>query len=175
MDFGTEYFSTQNRRLAFALATAGCQFAPKPTVNLYTIEFLRSRGIGVGLTPEEATKVAAAKKIPGIVTYFFVRSDLLMEAIDAWDKMAKEAKEAKAEGREEGLPADVTTEHIMQTLYVFSRNSKALSELAWLSPPLVSTVAAAKVGADGSYSIVNGQGKVWSTNASKEVREHLKL
>lgn len=173
MDFGTQYFSTQNRRLAFALATAGCQLAPKPTQNLYTVDFLRSRGIGVGLTPEEAAKVAMAKKIPGIVTYFFVRSDLLMEAIKAWDDMAKAAKEAKEKGEEDIAPK-VATVQVMEVLYVFSRNSKALSELAWLSPPLVSSVAVAKTGTPENYTMT-GKGKVWTVGASQQIREHLKL
>lgn len=174
MDFGTEYFSTQNRRLAFALATAGCQFALRPTTNLYTADFLRSRGIGVGLPLEEAAKVAAAKNIQGIVTYFFLRSELLTEAVKVWDDMAKAARDAKADGREDGLPDAVPTEHIMQTLYVFARNAQALNKLAWLSPPLVSTVTTAKPTTDGSYTMT-GKGKVWSVNASQKTRQHLGL
>jgi hypothetical protein len=179
-----EYFSTNNRQLAFALATAGCTFAPQiknspgPATNLYSLGFLRSKAICKGLSMEQAVDKLVSLKIPGNVTYNFVRNDTFAEAIKAWDKAVENIAFAQDNNTEIQTGAH-SVAHIMEILCIHANNSVGLAnDLPWLSSPLLSDVAAHSKdhevsGKPDPRVVTEGKGKIWSRNASKETKEKL--
>lgn len=179
-----EPFRTQNRQLAFALATAGCSFASPdqggPAINLYTIDFLRAKKIGVGKTLESAAADAVALGIPGVVTYLFKRDATFEKAMKAWDSMVDIHAMANHEGVEPELP-EVPTEVIMQVLHTHSMNLKKLvAEVPWCRRPLVTDAQSStrEVQIDGKpapRNVTQGSGRVWTLGASKAIKDRLNI
>lgn len=179
-----EPFRTQNRQLAFALATAGCSFASPeeggPAINLYSVDFLRARKIGVGKSLEAAAADAVSLGIPGIVTYLFKRDAILEKAIKAWDNMVELHAIAESEKTTPELP-DVPVEVIMQVLHTHSMNLKSLvTQVPWCRRPLVTDAQSStkEVPIDGKpapRNVTQGSGKVWTLGASKAIKDRLNI
>lgn len=178
-----EPFSTQNRQLAFALATAGCRFQSQeedgPAINLYTIPFLRSRKIGVGKSLEAAAKEAYDRGIPGIVTYLFVRDETFERAIKAWDVTVEELQKADAQNRSPILD-DIPAETVMKVLCIYANNLRKLAEVPFIRSPLVGIFDAETkevpiANKPGPRRVTTGKGKIWSLGASQETKKKLKV
>lgn len=175
------FFQTQNRQLAFALASAGCEFAPQsaggPAINTYTLGFLRSRRIGVGKTIDAAAKEAADRKIPGIVSYIFKRTPKLEEAIAHWDRIVDEFRRAEAEERAP-RGEDLTLKQQVEAAYYFAHNSKEFANVPWFNSPLISTIEAStsevKTAGPDPKKVTRGKGKIWSLGASEEFKNQLR-
>ena len=118
-------FQTQNRQLAFALMVAGCTFAPieqdGPAMNSYTPGFVRQPQFGnlitKGMSLDAAGAVLLRNRVPGIVTYFFLKNAAFYEAYESWVALEKEFAEAKSIGREPKIP-EVSAADVMRSLYV---------------------------------------------------------
>lgn len=177
-------FKTQNAQLAAALLDVGCELARQdaggPAENLYTIGFLRDRKIGVGKPIETAVREAVAKKIPGIVTYIFKRSELLERAIGWWDALVEEMQLADHESRPPILP-EVSNEHIIASIYIHAINRRAFLELPWFNDPLVSTIGVKSQRSipipdkPAPKQVITGSGKIWRLNSPKSIKSHLKV
>lgn len=180
-----EPFRTNNRQLAFALANAGCKFAPQdkenagPAQNLYTLAFLRANKIGVGKTMDEAVDICLRNKIVGNVTYLFVRDEVFEKAIRAWNKIHASWVEADARGEVHPVP-DIAPEVVMQVLFLYANNLAKLAEVPWFNRPLLSDVTTstkteAIPGKPGSRKVTTGSGRIWQHRASQATKRHLKL
>lgn len=171
-----EPFTTTNRQLAYALASAGCLFATRelsgPTMNIYSIGFLRSKKIGAGLDIEEAAKVAVAKRIPGNVIYLFERDETFYQAIKAWDATVKELQTAHAENRQPELP-DIDAGTVATILCIHANNRETLDQLPFVNKAWVSTVVSSTK-EENEKTTITGQGKMWKIGA-KETRKHLNV
>ncbi len=177
-------FVTQNKQLAHALAVAGCRFAESedggPVMNTYTPGFLRDRRL-IGNNPisirefERAAEDAAAKRIPGIVTYFFERDDVFYRAEAAWQKMCEEISNAKIERRAPALP-DISEEVVAQIMCIAAHGLKAINDAPFLTVPWVSTIAGAEsFDEDTRARSFAGSGKAWPLNISAEGRKKLNI
>jgi hypothetical protein len=178
----TECFKTNNFQLAFALATAGCTFDTEdcgPTINLYTLGFLRDRKIGVGKTIEEAVLEACERRIPGNVTWCFVRDEIFQKCINAWDETVEELQKADAEKRTPQFePIDERV--IMRTLCLHANNRAGFMSKIWVNAPFISTVTSKTKEVPikdkpAPRRVTVGAGKVWQLGASKETRNKLKI
>lgn len=176
-------FHTQNRKLAEALAVAGCRWAARedggPTMNTYTSGFLRDRRL-MSSNPvslaifEKAAKDAVERRIPGIVTYFFVRDDTFYRAEEAWQKTCIEMARAELAAEAPNLP-DISPEVVAQVLCVYANSMKHLRDAPFVNPPWVSTLGGSTT-TDPKNELsktTTGQGKAWPLNATKEVREKI--
>ncbi len=179
----TNPFSTQNKQLALALATAGAKFASPeaggPTQNLYSLGFLRDRKIGKGKVIEEAVREAVARRIPGKVTYFFEHDANLENAIKAWDGVVEELQKARHDVRDPQLP-NINAVLVAQIMCIAANNIAAFEELAFINTPLCSTVKGEEKelpieGKPAPKSVTEGAGKVWSLGASKFIKDKLKI
>ena len=171
-----EPFTTTNRQLAFALASAGCLFATRdqegPTINIYSVGFLRANKIGAGLDIEDAAKMAVAKRIPGNVVYLFERNATFFEAIKAWDKTAEELRNANQENREAKLP-NIDAATVATVLCIHANNRETLDQLPFVNRAWVSTVTTSTK-EEKEKTTISGQGKMWKIG-SKETRKHFAI
>jgi hypothetical protein len=179
--------------LAVALCTAGCRLAGSdtgdvpPCINHYTPDLCRSRRL-LPQTPvspqvfEKAVIEARERKIPGIVTWRIVKDAEFTRAIKAWDAMAEEMHKAKVEKREPNLP-DITTETVMQALYMRRLNHKPMKDHTWVVCPSLSLGKSSvkakpiegvpdEVAAQVSYT-AEGSGVFWNLNTTAENREKI--
>lgn len=191
-----ESFKTQNRQLAFALACAGCHFAPLandgPAVNTYTLGFLREprqkRLVG-GLDIESAGKKLIEMGIPGHVTYCFIRDAVFEEAMAAWDEVVAEFQEAAHDRRDPSLP-EVSAKVVAQVLCVAVNSQDEFAKVPFVNKmrQLVSTVTSStkqvpipdksssgEANKPAPRTVVSGKGKVWTIGASKALKDHLKV
>jgi hypothetical protein len=177
-------FTTQNRKLAEALALAGCKWAARedggPTMNVYTADFLRSRRL-LPATPvnipafEAATRAAFDRRIPGIVTYLFVRDDVFFRAVAAWDEVTRELQRADKEGRPPTIPP-VDEETVSRVMAIAANSTKGFSDAPFVNPAWCSTIGGSETTSDdGKRRTISGKGKAWQVTISKEDREKLKL
>lgn len=154
-------FTTQDKKLAMALALAGCSFLPcehgGPATNTYTPQWLRNRRNPItghaflpvdGVTPEEVEKMAeicVEKRIPGIVDYHFVQDAIFQRAIKAWDDMVKEMNRANIEAeahfvefgkKQEMTPAipDISETIVMQVCYLQRCGQKEFEKAPFIKP-----------------------------------------
>lgn len=176
-------FVTQNRKLAEALALAGCSWASEedggPTRNIYTAGFLRDRKLlpneQVTLAKfEQAAKSAESRRVPGIVSYYFVRDKTFRDAEGAWQAVALEIQRAELASEPPKLP-DISAEVVAQVLCIAANSAKHLADAPFLNPAWVTTLSGTKTKSDTSESgfSISGTGKAWPLNATKEVREKL--
>lgn len=180
---GVEPFATENRQLAFALLTAGCELLPReeggPAVNVYTVGVLRQRKVGTGKTLEAAALEAHQREIPGHVKYLFLRNELLERCVKKWDWTVNAIRMAREEGVDPVLD-DIKEEHIIQTMCVAANNQKAFAKIAFIRRPLCSDIDA-KVeetevpGKPGRKTTITGKGRIWTAGCSKAIREKLNL
>jgi hypothetical protein len=181
-----KHFKTTDQPLAIALATAGCRLASQeedgPAISLYTPEFLRSRGLIKGkVAPSEFERVASDafdKKIPGSVTYLFVRDDVFKRAMDAWDAMVNEYEKADEENREpESLDIDEAT--AMRVMYTQRVNARLFkTKVPFYREPLfkIGESTSREVPISGrpvAQTVTEGSMKSWSRNLSNESRKAL--
>lgn len=179
----SEAFRTQNEQLAFALATAGCRWDEEdggPMMNIYSLDFLRQRKIGIGKSIDEAVQEAVDKQIPGKVIYFFVRDELFNRCIHAWDTTADELSKSDNERRDPVFEKLVGEENIMQILCVHSANRRNLRKKVWDRAAFIAAVNSKTrevpiKGRPAPRQVTEGVGKVWQLGASKAVRDKLKI
>lgn len=183
-----EPFTTQDKQLALALATAGCTFLPQadggPATNTYTPGFLRDRKQlpkeGVCVEDfEETVKNCVERRFPGIVDYHFVRDSIFERSIKAWDEMVKEMTNAKNEGRAPFLP-DISEAVTMQVLYLRRMNEKDFAKIPWFKHPECATATFEKSeeiisGRPAPRTKIKGGFKRWTLGCSDELRKELKL
>lgn len=141
-----------------------------PTTNVYTIPFLRSRKIGVGKTFDAAAIEADRRRIPGHVTYFFVRDETFQVAIKAWDETVQAFQEAEQFGQTPVLP-EVDTETVMRVLCVAANSQANFQRLAFIRRPICSDISAETREEEikdkpGKKSLISGKGKVWTAGAA---------
>ena len=176
-------FCTQNRKLAEALALAGCKWASReeggPTLNIYTAGFLRDRRL-MSSHPvpiqgfEKAAKEAEARKIPGIVTYFFERDETFQRAEKAWQDCCIELARAKLASEPPNVP-DIPPEVVAQVICIAAYSAEGFKNAPFVNPAWVTTMSGSRKEdpkSKAAYTI-EGTGKAWPLNASKEVREKL--
>lgn len=190
-----------NRALAMGLVSAGATFAKGeeggPCINVYTPDFLRSKGvISEGVTElefERAAILAEARGIIGNVTFFFERNALAEGFVKAWDATsdairanreyaALDAETQRTHDKPAALP-DVPTEIVAQVLCMHANNLKSLKGIERSNPPVCSTLKGAydggKPGKETSTGVCTGRltgaGKIWSTNLSNADRAKLKI
>jgi len=188
-----EIFETTDEELALALITAGAKLAGSdtgvvpPCINHYTPDLCRSRRLlpQSPVSPqvfEKAVIEARERKIPGIVTWRIVKDAEFNRAIKAWDSMAEEMHKAKAEKREPNLP-DISTETVMQALYMRRLNHKPMKDHIWVVCPSLSLGKASvkvkpidgvpdEVSAPLSYT-AEGAAVFWNLNTTSENREKI--
>ena len=188
-----EIFETTDEELALALITAGAKLAGSdtgvvpPCINHYTPDLCRSRRLlpQSPVSPqvfEKAVIEARERKIPGIVTWRIVKDAEFAKAIKAWDAMVEEMHKAKAEKREPNLP-DISTETVMQALYMRRLNHKPMKDHIWVVCPSLSLGKASvkvkpidgvpdEVSAPLSYT-AEGSAVIWNLNLSNESREKI--
>lgn len=178
------YFYTQNAQLAFALVSAGATLLGQPDgpcQNVYSLPLLRqlkaTSGAAVyraldGKTLEAGALEAFNRGLPGHVTYFFVRNELLELAIAAWDAMANEFQLAKAQQRPPIVPA-VDPVKVMQSAYIMAQNRGDFARLPFFNRPMVTTVEAQKTG-EGDTVSYSGCGSTWTVGASDHLRSRIK-
>lgn len=177
-------FATTNRHLAFALLLAGCEMADHtedgPAINTYTIGFLRQerfRSRVQGLDIEEAAKKLLNAKVPGVVSWLFVRNSIFEEAIKAWNEMADEVTKARHEGVAPQVPA-VSAADTMRVLYIAQRKEtdEFFDKLAFMNAgrQLVSTMEGSSKAREDGGNTITGAGQVWTIGA-KDVRKHMKV
>jgi hypothetical protein len=188
-----EIFETTDEELALALITAGAKLAGSdtgvvpPCINHYTPDLCRSRRLlpQSPVSPqvfEKAVIEARERKIPGIVTWRIVKDAEFNRAIKAWDAMVEEMHKAKAENREPNLP-DISTETVMQALYMRRLNHKPMKDHIWVVCPSLSLGKASvkvkpidgvpdEVSAPLSYT-AEGAAVFWNLNTTSENREKI--
>lgn len=186
-------FETTDEELALSLLTAGCKLAGNddgkvpPCINHYTPDTCRSRRLlpNSPVTPqafEKSVIEARDRKIPGIVTWRIVKDEEFTRAIKAWDAMADEMHKAKSEGRAPNTP-DISTETVMQALYLRRLNHKPMKDHIWVVCPSLSLGKANvktqpvpgvpdDVAAPMSYK-GDGGAVIWNLNLTDESREKI--
>jgi hypothetical protein len=158
-----------------------------PCINHYTPDLCRSRRLlpQSPVSPqvfEKAVIEARERKIPGIVTWRIVKDAEFAKAIKAWDAMVEEMHKAKAEKREPNLP-DISTETVMQALYMRRLNHKPMKDHIWVVCPSLSLGKASvkvkpidgvpdEVSAPLSYT-AEGTAVFWNLNTTAENREKI--
>lgn len=198
----TEPFTTQDRKLALALALAGCSFTPceeyGPATNTYTPSVLRNKIdprtrkpflAKEGVTTEqfeEAASEAVRQRIPGIVDYHFVRNVVFERAQKAWDNMVDEMARAQQEGRAPNIPV-ISEEVVMQVIYLQRCGEKEFSKSAFIKPPecAIGEVQKQEIAIPDSHNPsetgpmpkvkYTGSMKRWTLGCSQDMREALKL
>lgn len=185
-------FTTTNRQLAFALATCGCKFAGQdqegPAIQIYSVGFLRSRGIGKGKDVHKAVDEAISRKIvSNTIKYSFVRDHLFERCIKAWDGTVDMMQLHADKGLDAEFNPPVSEEDMMQILCVHANNCKKMAdELPWINKPLVTdmTTSARSVPVTdpksgeqlpGAKEIVTGKGRIWTHRPSQRIVDKLKL
>lgn len=156
-------FTTTDAELAVALVTAGCKLAPHeadgPATNVYSPSVCRSlfgrwrqnpltgeqsRSPLLSLSPvkpeefERAVMRAEQLRIPGVVTYAFVKDAVFQRAIDAHDKMAEAFEIAQKTNSVPILAplAQMSEEAaVMVVCYARRKNEKDMKALAWVRSP----------------------------------------
>ncbi len=207
IEAGQQPFTTTDGELALSLITAGCQFAAVeeggPAQQHWTPDTCRNRWITVRQLDGQKTRISLLKQItethrgddpvdferavmraeklrvPGIVTYYFLRDAVWQEAMEAHDKMVKEAQDAALQNRPMVFP-EMTAAQIMAVCYARRCNEKDFPGYAWVRPVNlalgdVRKTVTPKEGVPGevleqmSYRAAGG-GKIWSINLSDEKR-----
>lgn len=195
-------FSTSDKKLAAALATAGCAFLPisatpgvegGPASNVYTPGFLRDRKVIEGQVPitefEDGVAQLVARRIPGHVTYHFIRDAIFDRAIAAWDALVDEMVKARNENRAPKLP-QISEETVMEVLYLHRMNEREFARVPFIKRPecaigLAMTSEEPLPNHDPdtrkeahlpvSRTRVKGSMKRWTLGCSQEMRDNLKL
>lgn len=130
-------FACPNKALAFSLLLAGCALAPAdqggPAINRYTLGLVRNRRDCEGMNLDEAAQYLYAKRVPGHVSWLFVRDDIFHRAIEAWENRVKAFREEKNSGVPMVLP-DIDPEVVMEVLCVRQNSVDAFNSLAFLNP-----------------------------------------
>jgi len=185
-----EIFETTDEELALAIISAGGRLAGSddgkvpPCINHYTPDTCRSRRLlpQQPVSPqtfEKAVIEARSRKIPGIVTWRIVKDEECTRAIKAWDAMVDEMHWAKAANRAPELP-EISTETMMQALYVRRLNHKPMKDHIWVVCPSLSLAKVNvktkpiegvpdDVAAPISYS-GEGTATIWNLNTTNENR-----
>lgn len=193
-----EPFSTQNKKLAEALITAGCTLAGRehsgPTINTYTPNLLRDKGVIKGGVTHQAFEIAVLgaveRKIPGAVSFLFERNAVLDRCIKAFDAIERKIKASRQwekmdaiqrqEHPEMAPPAmpDISEETVIQVLCLHRDNMRGMEALMFANPAICSVVQAEREGwkdenatATGMPSgKMTGSAKVWSVNLNNADR-----
>lgn len=164
-------FHTQNKALALALMCAGCEMYQEgstgPVLNIYTKSKLKDLGFGgQGMSIEKAATAAINARKPGVVTFYFRRTDKLNKCIKAWDTACTSI--------ELGTLSDIPDEHVMEVCCVHSQTRKIVnSELIWLVPA-VAVSGDAATAKDGDKATIKGHCKAWQVGSNK-IKEKLKI
>jgi len=188
-----EIFESTDEELCLALLCAGAKLAGSdtgdvpPCINHYTPDLCRSRRLlpQSPVSPqvfEAAVIEARERKIPGIVTWRIVKDAEFNRAIKAWDAMVEEMHKAKVEKREPNLP-DISTETVMQALYMRRLNHKPMKDHTWVVCPSLSLGKSSvkakpidgvpdEVAAPLSYT-AEGTAVFWNLNTTAENREKI--
>lgn len=192
-----EIFETTDEELALALLTAGARLAGSedglipPCINHYTPDTCRDRR----LLTKEAVKPqvfelavirARENKIPGIVTWRIWKDAEFERAMKAWDAMVKEMYESDRDKRAPNLPA-ISTETVMQALYLRRLNHKPMKDHIWVVCPSLSLMKTSRAqkplpstnpaqrGMEGPMPAETtvASGTIWNLNTSSENREKI--
>lgn len=182
-------FACPNKALAFSLLLAGCKLAPAeqggPAINRYTVGFVRDRRDCAGMHIEEAAKWLYAKKVPGHVSWLFVRDAIFNRAIGAWDAEVDKMRVAKDTGEPYSAP-DISPEIVMQVLCVRQNSVEAFNTLAFANR--MSQIASTSTVSFSTEALkddrgntmpglekkhAKGSGKEWSIFGSDEGKKHL--
>jgi len=186
-------FETTDEELALSLISAGCKLAGHdtgdvpPCINHYTPDTCRARRLlpAKPVTPQEFEKAvieARERNIPGIVTWRIVKDEEFTRAIKAWDRMADEMYKAKLEKRAPNLP-ELSTEQVMQALYMRRLNHKPMKDHIWVVCPSLS-LAKVSVKAKPIEGVPDdvaarlsftgeGSATIWNLNTSPSNREKI--
>ena len=143
-----DVFESTDEELCLSLLTAGCKLAGSddgkvpPCINHYTPDTCRSRRLlpNTPVTPQEFERAvieAHVRKIPGIVTWRIVKDEEFNRAIKAWDAMVDEMQKAKLQNRDPSMP-DISTEKVMQALYMRRLNNAPMKAHIWTVCPSLS-------------------------------------